>query len=111
VTAVRVLLIAAGIGGSLVLASKAAHSLRDSPYAKQPPSTKSERSGGADRSPRTRSKRTRDEQPGARSSSGTRHRQHAKPAAEPARPADEVLGIDVGVVLLIAALEAPRACC
>ena len=107
-----VLLIAAGAGGSVLLASKAAHSLRDSPYTKQPPSTEAERDGRADRSP------SRRKRPGA-ASSGTRQRQHTKPATGRAQPGskttpsargrdggDEVLGIEVGVLLLIAALEA-----
>ena len=109
-TAVRVLfavlLIAAGVGGSLVLASKAAHSLRDSPYAKQPPTTRAERKDSTDRSSRTRSTGTRDERSGARTSPGTPRHHDAEPATNPAQPADEVLGLDVDWLLLIAALEA-----
>jgi hypothetical protein len=106
VTALRVLLavllICAGIGGSLMLASKAAQSLRDSPYTTRPPSAG------------TAPKETREERPGA--PSGTRRRQYAKPASKRAQPAsrttpgsrgdDEVLGVEVDRLLLIAALEA-----
>jgi hypothetical protein len=90
-----VLLVVGGLGSSLLLASKAARSLRDSPYATQLPDPKVPAAGAAHRGKAHRSTGSQRARPGA-SSPGTRRHSHS----------DWVLGVDVGSLLLIAALEA-----
>jgi hypothetical protein len=102
-----VLLVVGGLGSSLLLASKAANSLHDSPKAKQHPdpkrpTTATGQTGKAQRSPRAGSKGSQRGRPGA--SSGTWRSHPPASRARRDRP-DEVLGVDVSLVLLITALE------
>jgi hypothetical protein len=100
------LLVAGGFGGSLLLASKAAHSLRDSPYLKERPRPQApERTARPHRPHATRSEGAQRRRSGGSSSSGTR--QPHPPTTSPSgkRGGQRVLGIDLGVVFLIAGLE------
>jgi hypothetical protein len=102
-----VLLVAGGLGGSLLLASRAAHSLRDSPYLKERPGPEAAgRAARSHRPPATRSEGAQRGRSGGSSSSGTRQPHSPTTSRSGKRGGERVLGIDVGVVLLIAGLEA-----
>jgi len=100
-----ILLVGGGLGGSSLLASKAARSLRDSPYLKERPRPKATERAARPHRPRT-SEGAQRGRSGGSSSSGTRQQHPPTTSRSGERGGERVLGVDVGVVLLIAGLEA-----
>jgi hypothetical protein len=110
------LLVTAGLGGSVLFVSRAAHSLRDSPYHDQllgqTPTPRSTTNKAQARRPQHRTSGTR-RRPAARSTSRPQHTTTAKhpatAAKSDAKPAMKdgggVFGLSGGSVLLIAGLE------